>query len=180
MRVTAWIAPGTWPAVVDALRDHHGDDEISLVAAADPTEVMPPGMDRSLMGRGRRRRPSGETTRMATEQAESLLRRATVRLGREAATALLTGRTERAVIEAADGADWFVMARDGDRSRLGPRSLGRAARFIIDHAPCTVELIWPEETPELDTIPPSPPNLQSPPNPPGPQGPPAPGPPDRR
>lgn len=162
MRVTAWIAPGTWPAVVDALRDHHGDDEISLVAAADPAEVMPPGMERSLMGRGRRRRPPGETTRMATEQAEELLRRAATRLGRDARTAVLTGRTERAVIGAADGADWFVMARDGDRSRLGPSSLGRAARFIIDHAPCTVELIWPEEAPELDTIPPAPPGRPAP------------------
>jgi hypothetical protein len=60
------------------------------------------------------------------------------------------------VTAAAADADWFIIARDGDRSRLGPHSLGRQARFIIDHAPCTVELIWPESIPGLGTIPPPP------------------------
>ena len=29
-------------------------------------------------------------------------------------------------------------ARDGDHTRLGPRSLGPATRFVVDHAPCPV------------------------------------------
>jgi nucleotide-binding universal stress UspA family protein len=60
------------------------------------------------------------------------------------------------ITAAADGADLLILARDGDRSRLGPRSLGTHARFIIDHAPCTVELIWPDDVPGLGTIPPPP------------------------
>ncbi|MFT8394488.1 universal stress protein [Propionibacterium sp.] len=152
MRVTAWIAPGTWPAVVDALLDHHDGDEITLIAAADGTEVMPPGMNRALMGRGRHW-STDDSWRMAEVGAEDLLRKASLRLGTEAATRVVVGHAEQAIPRAADEAEWLVMARDGDRSRLGPRSLGRAARFIIDHAPCTVELIWPEQTPRLDTIP---------------------------
>jgi hypothetical protein len=38
--------------------------------------------------------------------------------------------------------DLLVLARDGDRSRPGPHSLGPAARFAVDHAPCRVLLVW--------------------------------------
>jgi hypothetical protein len=60
----------------------------------------------------------------------------------------------------------LVLARDGDRERLGPRSLGPATRFVIDHAPCRVLLIWPDTVPELGTIPPPPPAGGPPPHPP--------------
>jgi hypothetical protein len=52
--------------------------------------------------------------------------------------------------------DILVLARDGNRQRLGPRSLGPAARFVVDHAPCRVLLIWPDVAPALTTIPPPP------------------------
>jgi hypothetical protein len=52
--------------------------------------------------------------------------------------------------------DILVLARDGDRERLGPRSVGPAARFVVDHAPCRVLLIWPDVAPALRTIPPPP------------------------
>ena len=67
------------------------------------------------------------------------------------------GRVEREVAAAATGADLLVLARDGDRSRLGPKSLGKADRFVVDHAPCPVLLVWPDGTPGTDTIPPPPP-----------------------
>jgi hypothetical protein len=41
---------------------------------------------------------------------------------------------------AAEGADLLILARDGDRARLGPRSIGPATRFVVDHAPCAVLL----------------------------------------
>jgi hypothetical protein len=50
----------------------------------------------------------------------------------------------------------LVLARDGDRSRLGPRSLGHATRFIVDHAPCPVLLVWPDQVPGIESIPPAP------------------------
>jgi hypothetical protein len=46
-------------------------------------------------------------------------------------TAERRGRLER---EVADGADLLILARDGDRTRLGPKSLGPASRFVVDHA----------------------------------------------
>ncbi|GAA4727188.1 universal stress protein [Phytohabitans rumicis] len=49
-----------------------------------------------------------------------------------------------------------MLARDGDRSRLGPRSLGPHTRFVIDHAPCGVLLVWPDQPPDLATLPPRP------------------------
>jgi hypothetical protein len=63
-----------------------------------------------------------------------------------------------------------VLARDGDRTRLGPHSLGPHSRFIVDHAPCPVLLVWPEPPPGPSTLPPPPP-------PPPPGGPPPPPPP---
>ena len=48
-------------------------------------------------------------------------------------------------------------ARDGDRTHLGPRSLSPATRFVVDHAPCPVLLVWPETPSAITTIPPAPP-----------------------
>ncbi|MFK0046234.1 universal stress protein [Streptomyces sp. NPDC090741] len=66
-----------------------------------------------------------------------------------------TGRAEREIVAAAADSDLLILARDGDRAHLGPRSLGPAGRFIVDHAPCPVLLVWPETAP--DTVPPPPP-----------------------
>ncbi|MGD0344824.1 MAG: universal stress protein, partial [Acidimicrobiales bacterium] len=48
----------------------------------------------------------------------------------------------------------------------GPHSLGPATRFIVDHAPCPVLLVWPDEAPGIESIPP-PPGHHPPPPPPG-------------
>ena len=57
-------------------------------------------------------------------------------------------------IAAAEGAGLLVLAHDGDRARLGPRSLGPASRLVVDHAPCPVLLVWTEPAPGIATIPP--------------------------
>jgi hypothetical protein len=44
--------------------------------------------------------------------------------------------------------------RDGDRKRVGPRSVGPTTRLVIDHAPSRVLLIWPDTAPKLATLPP--------------------------
>ena len=46
------------------------------------------------------------------------------------------------MVEAAAGADLLILARDGER-RPGPKSLGPRTRFVVDHAPCRVLLVWP-------------------------------------
>jgi nucleotide-binding universal stress UspA family protein len=61
------------------------------------------------------------------------------------------GKIEREVLEACAGADLLVLARDGER-RLEPKSIGPRTRFVLDHAPCQVLLVWPEDPPSLDAI----------------------------
>jgi nucleotide-binding universal stress UspA family protein len=59
-------------------------------------------------------------------------------------------------VAAAADAGLLILARDGDRTRLGPRSLGPATRFVVDHAPCPVLLVWPERAPDVTSMPPPP------------------------
>ncbi|MFI6494075.1 universal stress protein [Streptomyces sp. NPDC050564] len=94
---------------------------------------------------------------LAGASADQLLAEAEQRLGRPCTRIERTGRVEREVV-AAEGADLLILARDGDRSHLGPRSLGPASRFIVDHAPCPVLLVWPEHAPGIAPIPPPPPH----------------------
>jgi Na+/H+ antiporter NhaD/arsenite permease-like protein len=80
-------------------------------------------------------------------------------LGLDATVVLLTPvvfATAARLVAAAADADLLVMARDGDRSRLGPRSIGPHARFALDHAPCPVLLVWPDRAPPVSTLPPPP------------------------
>jgi nucleotide-binding universal stress UspA family protein len=65
------------------------------------------------------------------------------------------GRVEREVISASADTDLLILARDG-RYRLGPPSLGPRTRFVLDHAPCEVLLVWPGDPPGLETLPPPP------------------------
>jgi nucleotide-binding universal stress UspA family protein len=80
------------------------------------------------------------------------------RLARPAQRLARRGRVEREVVAACADAGLLVLARDGDRTRLGPRSLGHATRFVLDHAPCRVLLVWPDQPPDLATLPPHPPH----------------------
>ena len=100
-------------------------------------------------------RPAGATPTSTRDPPATLLAR--------------RGRVEREVVSAAEGMDILVLARDGDRQRLGPHSLGPATRFVIDHAPCRVLLIWPDVAPGLTTISQPPPPGAPPPLPPPPQ-----------
>ncbi|MFZ0752316.1 MAG: universal stress protein, partial [Trebonia sp.] len=79
-----------------------------------------------------------------------------------------SGAPEREVVTAVADAALLIVARDGDRSRLGPKSLGKATRFVVDHAPCPVLVVWPEAAPAVATIPPPPPHPPDPRKPPGP------------
>jgi nucleotide-binding universal stress UspA family protein len=155
MKVLAWIAPATWPAVVEAVRRRPEGDDITLATVADRFVALPVGAASGLMGRGRRSSASDAEASTATA-AQALLDQAVTALGRPCEAKVLSGATDRVVTAEADDADILILARDGDRSRLGPHSLGKAARFIIDHAPCTVVLLWPGDVPDLGTIPPPP------------------------
>jgi nucleotide-binding universal stress UspA family protein len=159
-----WVAEGTWPACVDAARAWVPEGvDVVLLHVAGGEVAAAHGALAGLLGRGRRG-PDLDT--LTAEAVGALLDRAARRLGRSARTEQRTGRVEREVVAAAEGASVLICARDGDRSRLGPRSLGPATRFVVDHVPCPVLLVWPGEAPGVDSIPPPPPPGAEPPPPP--------------
>ncbi|MFT4225225.1 universal stress protein [Micropruina sp.] len=161
MKIVIWVREGTWPACVDAARELAGSEsaEVTLICVRESSPGGPPDPGfGSLMGRGRRRKATEEIDQLSQDAAETMLRRAQERLGQEATARLETGFPERVVTAAADGADYLILGRDGDRRRLGPQSLGKHTRFVVDHAPCRVLLIWPDRVPDLGSIPPPPPD----------------------
>ncbi|MFE2264997.1 universal stress protein [Streptomyces griseosporeus] len=160
MSVVVWIVEGTWPACVDAARAHAPAGADVVLLHVTPAEVsgVAHGAFAGLLGRGHPERdPGTRIEHFAATSAQELLRSAADRLGRPCTRRERTGRVEREVVAEAEGCDLLILARDGDRSHLGPRSLGPASRFVVDHAPCPVLLVWPEPSPDLSTMPPPPP-----------------------
>jgi nucleotide-binding universal stress UspA family protein len=148
MRALVWIVEDTWQATVaQAAAYLPVDAEITLlhVADSDP-EAVARMARRSLLGRPHPpAERAGESLRPISERAaHELLAEAQTHLGRPAAQEARRGRIEHEVVAAAAHMDVLVLARDGGHERLGPRSLGPAARFVLDHAPCRVLLLWPD------------------------------------
>ncbi|WP_316767920.1 universal stress protein [Streptomyces sasae] len=161
MRVIVWLDEGTWPACVDAARAHApAASEVVLLHVSGPGVAgLAHGAFAGLLGRaGSEPDPEGRLVELGGASAAELLDAAEARLGRACTRLERAGRVEREVVAAAEGADLLILARDGDRSRLGPHSLGKAVRFAVDHAPCPVLLVWPEGAPDLTTMPPPPPH----------------------
>ncbi|MGH1555055.1 universal stress protein [Streptomyces sp. L7] len=161
MRVIAWLVEGTWPACVDAVRTHAPEDsEVVLLHVSGPdVPGLAHGAFAGLLGRGGPARDPGTRLEdLGSTSAAQLLDAAAERLGRPCERLERAGRVEREVVAAAGDADLLVLARDGDRARLGPHSLGPAVRFAVDHAPCPVLLVWPEAAPGIATLPPPPPH----------------------
>jgi nucleotide-binding universal stress UspA family protein len=160
MRAVVWISEDTWEACVDQARSFvPGDAEVTLLHVA-PTDVeaLASGAGARLLGRHPPPPPGPPVRAIADEEAQALLEEALNRLGRPAHTVARRGRVEREVVQACAGADLLILARDGE-ARLGPKSLGPRTRFALDHAPCQVLLVWPQEPPGFDTIP-LPPHLR--------------------
>ncbi|MEE1767230.1 universal stress protein [Streptomyces sp. JV185] len=161
MTVIVWIVEGTWPACVDAARTHTpADAELVLLhVTGHEVPAAAHGAYAGLLGRARPDRDPGTAVEhLAAASAEQLLASAAERLGRPCTCQERSGRVEGEVMTAAEGADLLILARDGDRTHVGPRSLGPAARFIVDHASCPVLLVWPETAPSTTTSPPLPPH----------------------
>jgi nucleotide-binding universal stress UspA family protein len=149
MRALVWIVEDTWEATIAEVAAFVPPDApITLlhVAGADVEELA--GAARhGLLGRHGTSPPGRhhhELRAISEEAARQLLADAHARLGRPAELRSLRGRVEREVVRAARDADLLVLARDGDHTRPGPRSLGPAARFVVDHAACRVLLVWPD------------------------------------
>ncbi|MEV5752345.1 universal stress protein [Actinoallomurus sp. NPDC052308] len=159
MKVTIWIAEGTWEAAVDAARDlAPADADLTLLHVTDEkVTAAAHHAYTGLLGRGHRERDPGvRLEELSQAAAAELLEAAAARLGRDAARQARHGRLEHEVVRAAEDADLLICARDGTRDRLGPHSLAPPTRFVVDHAPCRVLLVWPEAAPGLDSLPPPP------------------------
>jgi nucleotide-binding universal stress UspA family protein len=159
MRVVVWIAEAGWEACVDAaLAAAPADADVTLLAVPeDELAEVHAGGRAGLLGRRPPPAPAPSWDEVADAAAAGLLDDARARLGREARTEVRHGRVGHEVVAACAGADLLVCSRDGDDARLGPKSLGRHARFVVDHAPCAVLLVWPEEPPGIEGLPPPPP-----------------------
>jgi nucleotide-binding universal stress UspA family protein len=158
MRAVVWTTERSWETCVDeaaALLPADADITLLCVLDADVEAVAAAGRA-GLLGRRPPPRPDPSLAQLSAEAAARLLGDAEARLGRPAQTQVRRGRVEREVIAACAGADLLLLARDGER-RLGPPSLGKHQRFVVDHAPCRVLLVWPEDPPGADTMPPPPP-----------------------
>lgn len=160
-RVVVWLTATTWKATIDTTTTAlFGDDvpaEVVLLLHVTDSVIdeAAHGAFTGLPGRNSWSRDPGDAIARIAAQASQQLLDARHRLGRPAILHARTGHVEREVVAAAEGADLLVCARDGDH-RLGPHSLGRTTRFVVDHAPCAVLLIWPDTEPDLDPISPTP------------------------
>lgn len=148
MHAVVWISEGTWEGCVDRARlllPEAADVTLLHVAPSD-LETLAEGGGSRLLGRHPPPRPGPPLRAVADEEALALLEAAQARLGRAARIEARRGRIEHEVLDACAGSDLLVLARDGER-RLTPKSLGPRTRFIVDHAPCQVLVVWPEEPP---------------------------------
>jgi nucleotide-binding universal stress UspA family protein len=159
MTALVWLVEDTWQACIDAARTCVGTDEVVLLHVTEEAAVAAAqGARAGLLGRSHS--PHAPETRIQTFAriaAEQLLTAAADRFGRPARLQRRTGRVKHEVVAACAHVDLLILARDGDLRRRGPKSLGPTARFVVDHAPCPVLLIWPSSPPALGSTPPHPP-----------------------
>lgn len=153
--VYVWIREGTWRASVDAALSLAPARFTLLHVTPDEVPEAARGAYAGLLGRVGPD-PGNRLAELAAAAARDLLDAAADRLGQPCERLELQDRPERAVVAASASADLLILARDGDKTRLGPKSLGKATRFVVDHAACPVLLVWPGSPPGVATIPPPP------------------------
>jgi len=153
MRALVWITEASWEICVDRARELvPADAEVTIlhVAASDVEQLAEhPGPGR--LGRRHRPPPARTVREISDAEARSLLAAAAERLGRPVDTLARRGRIEREVVQVSADFDVLVLARDGE-TRRGPKSIGHDARFVVDHAGCTVLLGWAAEPPGLESM----------------------------
>jgi nucleotide-binding universal stress UspA family protein len=169
MTVLVWVTEESWMACVDAALARAPADDVTLLHVTDAGAVdAAQGAFTALLGRAGAG-PGAQLEAMAETAATEVLEAAAAQLGRPAEQLRRRGRPEREVVQAARGADLLILARQGGEA--GPRSLGKAARFVVDHAACPVLLVWAGPAPDSPLPPPPPRGRHKPPHRPRPDGP---------
>jgi nucleotide-binding universal stress UspA family protein len=147
MTVLVWITEDSWAACVDAVATlAPASEDVTLLHITDAGALdAAHGAFTGLLGRTGTD-PGTQLAAMAETAASELLGAAAARLGRPCQQLRRLGRPEHEVVTAAQGAALLVVAREG--AAAGPKSLGKTARFVVDHAACPILLIWPGPVPE--------------------------------
>jgi nucleotide-binding universal stress UspA family protein len=136
-----WINPAAaWESAVDAAAGLACDEVVLLLVTEDAAEHAFTG----LLGPAGHE-PGEAFAGIEEEQAAALFDEAEARIGRPVRRLWERGVVEHEVVAAASGADLLVCVRDGARGLPGPDSLGPVTRFVVDHAPCGVLLVWSGE-----------------------------------
>jgi nucleotide-binding universal stress UspA family protein len=141
-RVLVWLTEGTWHACVDAARGLP-DAEITLLHVVDDeiADTLHGAYGGLLSRHGHD--PAHDIESVARQAELALLEDAAARLERPCETAVRHGHVQHEVVAACAGTDLLICARDGHLDHPGPGSLGHHTRFVVDHVPCAVLLVWP-------------------------------------
>ena len=153
MVAVVWITESTWEACIEQARSVIPDDaEVRLVhvSPSDVEDLVEEGVG-GLLGRRPAPPPQRAVRTIAAHEAQALLEQARTRLSRPAALLALHGHPERELLRVCADADLLLLARDREL-RLGPKSLSHETRFIVDHSPCALLLIWPQEPAGVDAV----------------------------
>jgi nucleotide-binding universal stress UspA family protein len=145
MAAIVWVVEGTWPACVDAARRFVPEESeiVLLHVTSEDISSVAHAAHAGMFGRAEPEHdPSFELDHLAADSAAALLRSAASRLARPCGTVERVGHVEHEVVAATQGAEMLVMARDGEPAVSGPKSLGHAGRWVLEHAPCPVLLVW--------------------------------------
>jgi nucleotide-binding universal stress UspA family protein len=156
MRVVVWVVENTWQACLDASAEYTPPDaEVTVlhVIPAEPEMAAHHAYDALLGRHPRPGDPAEQIAQTALAEQQTLLDAVVRSLARPARLEPRQGRAEQEVVAAAEGADLLVLARDGDLRHLGPASIGPATRFVVDHAPCQLLLVWPIAPPHPASLP---------------------------
>ena len=143
MAVIVWMNPdAAWESAVDAVA-HLACEEVILLLVTDGGEPATDTFTGLLGPAGNE--PGEAFAGIEEDQAAALFDEAEARMGRPVRRLWERGAAQDVVVAAADGADLLVCVRDGAPGATGPDSLGPVTRFVVDHAPCGVLLVWPGE-----------------------------------
>lgn len=146
MSVLVWINPGAaWESAVDAAA-RLADEETVLLLVTGADDHRAGGLLTGLLGEVGHD-PGDAFAGSAEDQAAALFDEAEARLGRPVRRLWERGVVEHVVVAASAGADLLICVRDGASGLPGPDSLRPATRFVLDHAPCGVLLVWPGDAP---------------------------------
>jgi nucleotide-binding universal stress UspA family protein len=139
--VMVWINPAAaWESAVDAVAHLPRDEVVLLLVTQHADEGY--GAFAGLLGPAGHE-PGEAFAGIEEDQAAALFDEAEARIGRPVRRLWERGVAEHEVVTAASGADLLVCVRDGAHGLPGPDSLSPATRFVVDHAPCAVLLVWP-------------------------------------